>query len=97
MMDKLQGWKLKLLSHARGEILIKLVAQAIHTNAMACFLFPKKLCASLNTLVSNFWWKDDPANRGIHWIAWENMIKSKSLGGVGFHDFRAFNKALLTC
>ncbi|XP_028073148.1 uncharacterized protein LOC114275328 [Camellia sinensis] len=95
MMAKLQGWKLQLLSHAGRETLTKAVAQAIPTYVMACFLCPKKLCASFNKLVSKFWWNGDPANRGVHWVAWDKMSKSKNLGGVGFCDFRAFNKALL--
>lgn len=73
VQEKLQGWKLKLLSHASREILIKSVAQAIPTYAMACFLFSKKLCGNLNSLLSNFWWQGDPENRGIHWASWTTM------------------------
>ncbi|XP_028117910.1 uncharacterized protein LOC114315493 [Camellia sinensis] len=93
--EKLQEWKLKLLSHAGWEILIKSVTQSILTFAMACFLFPKKLCAELNSLLSNFWWKGDPESRGIHWDSWDTMSMSKLKGGMDFRNFNSFNKALL--
>lgn len=94
-MDKLQGWKTKFLSHAGRKILLKAVVQAIPTYAMACFLFPNNLCESMNSMMSNFWWKGDSKSKGIHWVAWDKLSLPKTKGGLGFRDFRAFNKALL--
>lgn len=42
------------------------VAQVIPTCAMACFLFPKMVVGRLSSVVSNFWWKGDPENKGWH-------------------------------
>jgi len=53
---KMDGWKEKFLSQAGKEILIKAVVQAIPTYSMSVFQLPKKLCNSLNSLVSRFWW-----------------------------------------
>ena len=41
---KLQGWKEKLLSRARKEVLIKTVVQTIPSFAMSCFQLPFGLC-----------------------------------------------------
>lgn len=94
-LNKMQGWKSKLLNQAGKEIMIKTVIQAIPCFAMSCFLLPKKLCDKINSFVSNFWWKGDPDSKGIHWTSWENLSRAKSDGGLGFRDFRALNEALL--
>ena len=57
MSSKLTGWKEKFLSMAGKEILIKAVVQALPTHTMSCFLLPKSLCDELNSMVSNFWWR----------------------------------------
>jgi hypothetical protein len=88
---RLQDWKLKLLSQAGREILIKAVIQAIPTYCMSVFMLPKALCSKINSLVQQFWW----GATGIHWMKWSKMSIPKSKGGMGFRDFNCFNKALL--
>lgn len=51
----LDGWKEKFLSQAGKEILLKVVIQAIPAYTMSIFLLPKKLCNSLNAMISWFW------------------------------------------
>ena len=53
---KLQGWEGKLLSHARKEVLIKSVIQAIPTYTMGCFKLPLGLCNEIEALIKRFWW-----------------------------------------
>ncbi|CAL5382148.1 unnamed protein product [Camellia sinensis] len=91
----MQGWKLKLLSHAGREILIKAVVQAIPSYVMACFIFSKNFCAKLNSLISKFWWNGEPESKGIHWVNWAQLTLPKSEGGLGFRDFHDFNLALV--
>ncbi|CAL5441412.1 unnamed protein product [Camellia sinensis] len=95
MVAKMQGWKNKLLSHARREVLIKAVVQTVPSYAMACFFFPKSFCNKLNMAIRNFWWKGDPTNKGIPWTKWKTMCSSKLHEGMGFRDFSAFNQAML--
>lgn len=65
-LKKMQGWKAKCLSLGGKETLIKSVVQGIPTYAMAYFLLPKSICDKLNALSRNFWWKGDPADKGIN-------------------------------
>lgn len=92
---KIAGWKGKLLSNARREILIKVVAQATPTYMMSCFKLPDSLCRELNSLVSQFWWGQKDKELKMAWISWESMCTPKSKGGMGFKDLKAFNLALL--
>uniref|UniRef100_A0A2N9GCH6 Reverse transcriptase domain-containing protein n=1 Tax=Fagus sylvatica TaxID=28930 RepID=A0A2N9GCH6_FAGSY len=92
---KLQGWKEKLLSQAGREILIKAVTQVIPVYAMSCFRIPNEICASINSMLSNFWWGQKKNERKMHWKSWHDMCSSKSDGGMGFRNLKFFNLALL--
>ena len=92
---RLQDRKLKFLSQARKEILLKAVIQTIHTYSLSVFRMPKTLCMEINALMQNFWWGYKKNDKRIHWMSWEKMGLSKSRGGMGFRDLVAFNTALL--
>ncbi|CAL9026263.1 unnamed protein product [Prunus brigantina] len=62
---------------------------------MSCFRIPKGLCKELNGIMARFWWAKAKDKRGIHWVKWEMLCKSKFAGGLGFRDLAAFNQALL--
>ncbi|GMP49534.1 hypothetical protein CsSME_00016480 [Camellia sinensis var. sinensis] len=62
---------------------------------MACFAFPKRFYAKLNSYIWRFWWGGDMNGKGIHWFGWEKLVLSKFQGGLGFRDFNMFNLALL--
>jgi hypothetical protein len=91
---QMQEWKLKFLSQAGKEILLKSVIQAILTFGMSVFLLPKTLCKEINSLMQNFWWGHQEKSR-VHWMSWNRMGLSKADGGMGFRDIRSFNLALL--
>ena len=81
---KLKGWKEKLLSQARGEILIKAVIQAIPTFTMSCFKLPKGLINEIEYLIRKFWWGYKGEQRKIYWVSWEKLCLPKCEGGMGF-------------
>ena len=56
LRKQLAGWKEKLLSKARKEVLIKAVAQAIPTYTMSVFKLSDSLCEDLTSMIRNFWW-----------------------------------------
>jgi hypothetical protein len=88
---RLQDWKLKLISQAGKEILLKTVIQAIPTFCMSVFRLPKVLCSNINTLMRKFWWGASQ----VPWMSWNKLGESKDKGGMGFRDLGCFNKALL--
>ncbi|XP_059446647.1 uncharacterized protein LOC132178216 [Corylus avellana] len=92
---RLQDWKLKFLSQAGKEILLKAVIQAIPTYCMSVFKLPKVLCSEINSLMTKFFWSHKEKEKRIHWMSWSKMSLSKTQGGMGFRDIVTFNKALL--
>ena len=95
LAKKLSGWKEKLLSKVRKEILIKVVAQAIPTYTMSCFKLLDSLCDELTSLIRNFWWGQKQNERKTAWLSWEKLCMPKSCGGLGFKLLKLFNLALL--
>ena len=78
---RIQGWKEKLLSKARKEILIKAIAQAIPSYAMSCFDLTKMLCDDIGKLIHRFWWAQQDKENKIHWLSWETLCSRKDKGG----------------
>ena len=92
---KIQGWDGKLLFQASREVLIKSVIQAIPTYTMGCFKIPMGLCNEIEAMIKKFWWGQRGDQRKIHWIKWDELTKSKNVGGMGFRDLAKFNDSLL--
>uniref|UniRef100_A0A0A9E3E3 Reverse transcriptase domain-containing protein n=1 Tax=Arundo donax TaxID=35708 RepID=A0A0A9E3E3_ARUDO len=92
--NRIQGWREKLLSKARKEILIKAVAQAIPTYAMACFDLTKSFRDDASAMICRYWWSQQDKDK-MHWVSWDKMLQTKSNGGLGFRDLHAFNQAML--
>ncbi|KAH9658155.1 hypothetical protein KPL70_023379 [Citrus sinensis] len=93
--NKISSWQHKFFSCEGKEVLIKAVVQAIPAYAMSVFKIPMGVCDDIKKMVAKFWWGSKREERNIHWAKWENMSQAKCLGGMGFHDFSSFNRALL--
>jgi hypothetical protein len=46
-------------------------------------------------MIAQFWWSHMDKTNKIHWVSWEKLSKTKSIGGLGFRDLHAFNLAML--
>lgn len=92
---RIQGWKMKLLSSAGKDTLIKAIAQAIPTYAMSCFDLTKNLCDEISRMICRYWWSQQDKERKIHWVAWPKMSSRKEKGGLGYRDLHLFNLAML--
>jgi hypothetical protein len=85
--ERVNNWKVKFLSQAEKEILLKAVVQAIRTYTMSIFLLPTTLCKEINAIMQRFWRGNQENVKKIHWMSWERMGRSKSQGGMGFVTF----------
>lgn len=62
---------------------------------MGCFKLPISLCNEIETLIRKFWWEQHGERRKINWLRWDELTKSKLVGGMGFLDVAMFNDSLL--
>lgn len=94
LWGRVSGWQEKNLSQAGIEVLIKSVLQAILTYVMSCFKLPSTILDETEKIIRRYWW-GSKNSRGIPWMSWARLCRSKSEGGVGFRDMENFNLALL--
>jgi hypothetical protein len=95
-LDRISGWKSKLLSQAGKTTLIKSVANSIPTYSMSLFKFPKSLCQDLDSASRKFWWGyKDSKSHNLSFLAWHRICSPKSLGGLGIRLMEHHNQALL--
>ena len=52
-------------------------------------------CVMILRLWLENWWEEYGDSRKIHWLRWDKLIKSKSVGGMGLWDLAMFNDSLL--
>ncbi|XP_012849884.1 PREDICTED: uncharacterized protein LOC105969657 [Erythranthe guttata] len=95
LWSKIKGWGEKQLSRAGKEVMIKAVLQAIPSYVMGCFLLPEGIINDVEAAIKRYWWGHG-GNRGLAWVAWNDMCKSKGKGGMGFRDLKSFNLAMIT-
>ena len=88
--SRMQGWKEKLLSQAGKEIMIKVVVQSIPTYSISVFCLPIGLLKDIEVMIRKFWLGCSKNSRKIHWVRWETLCSSKSVGGMEFRDLRMF-------
>ncbi|XP_026396896.1 uncharacterized protein LOC113291593 [Papaver somniferum] len=67
---------------------------SLPTYQMGCFKIPTTLIDKLDSLQLNFWWGHN-TGKGIKFIYWDSINKSKEQGGLGFRDLENFNIALI--
>ena len=97
LTKRLIKWVDGFLAQPGREVLIKSVAEALPTYIMGVFRLPFSVCDDLMRMVHNFYWGSEKGKHKVHWKAWERLQQPKCKGGLGFRDFRLFNKALLAC
>jgi hypothetical protein len=62
---------------------------------MGFFKLLMAVCDDLTRMIQNFWWGSREGKRKTHWKGWEELLKPKACGCMGYRDFRCFKHALL--
>ena len=94
-VSKLSTWKAKLLSIGGRLTLIKAVLGSAAIYYMSIYKVPVTVLKLLESIRARFFWGADLGERKMHWIAWNRILPSLDVGGLGIGSLGAFNNALL--
>jgi hypothetical protein len=95
VVERLKGYKEKLLSCGGKEVLLKAVAQAIPAYSMSVFKLPKQVIKGITDAMTRYWWGDDYVHKHMHWFSWWKMCVPKKKGGMCIRNLNCFNLAML--
>ncbi|GFY87366.1 hypothetical protein Acr_05g0010050 [Actinidia rufa] len=89
-------WARVSLSYAGRSELIRSVLQGVECFLLSILLIPAGVREKIITFVQNFSMGGKAANPKKLLVAWKEVCKPKSEGGLGFVDLNAWNLALMS-
>ncbi|GJS28399.1 RNA-directed DNA polymerase, eukaryota, reverse transcriptase zinc-binding domain protein [Tanacetum coccineum] len=94
--NKILSWKNKCLSYAGRLQLVASVLESIHVYWAIVFLLPQVVIDEINSLLKGFLWNQEQKANGRAKVAWKNLCKPKSQGGLGLKNLSSWNKAMIS-
>lgn len=91
---RLQGWKSLLLSHAGKLQLIKSTIESTLIYYMSTTEIPVSVLSTIQSRIRRFFWGKDQG-RYMALLRWDVITRPKMEGGLGLHDLRLMNRALV--
>ncbi|XP_055814563.1 uncharacterized protein LOC129884258 [Solanum dulcamara] len=89
IMNRLQGWKGKMLSFGGRAILIKHVLQSMPIHMLSAVNPPIGIIRQIHKMFAQFFWSNTIGGRSRHWVSWNKMCVPTTEGGLGvrsLHD-----------
>ncbi|KAF7815401.1 putative ribonuclease H protein At1g65750 family [Senna tora] len=93
--NRLVSWKRNSLFLAGRVTMVQSVTSAILNYAMQTAVLPVSLCNVVDKLNRHFIWGCSSTHRKTHLVAWDNVCKPKSSGGLGLRHVRHQNSAFM--
>jgi hypothetical protein len=95
MIERIVGWRGKLLTQAGRLILIKTCLSSIPVYLLSFFKFPRWAIDLINSHMANCFWGDYEGHRKLHLAHWHLICMKKKYGGLGVPNLNDLNLCLL--
>ncbi|XP_026451781.1 uncharacterized protein LOC113352131 [Papaver somniferum] len=95
IMDKLAGWKSKLLSFQARLVLIRSVISSYVIHSMAVYKWPCTVIKQVEKVIRNFIWSGDAEKLKYFTILYDDLCCSRREGGLGLKKLLDVNRAML--
>uniref|UniRef100_A0A1D1YFE7 Retrovirus-related Pol polyprotein LINE-1 n=1 Tax=Anthurium amnicola TaxID=1678845 RepID=A0A1D1YFE7_9ARAE len=92
---KISSWKNRFLSKAGRLELIKSILSSYSLYWTSAFALPGSIINAIEGLLSRFFWSGGDMVKSLHMIAWKNICKPKTEGGLGIRGIGEWNRACL--
>ncbi|GJY55984.1 hypothetical protein Tco_0455099 [Tanacetum coccineum] len=92
---RIGDWRNKVLSFAGRLQLISSVLSSMQVYWASLFILPIEICNLIDRLFKNFLWTRGESIRGMASVAWKDVCKPKSQGGLGLRSVHLWNEALM--
>ncbi|XP_020096969.1 uncharacterized protein LOC109716078, partial [Ananas comosus] len=93
--SKLTSWKKNALSLAGRAILIRATLTAIPNYWMTASWIPDSVVDKITQIIRKFLWEKHGGKKGMHLIAWDNITKPLTEGGLNFRNLRKSREAFM--
>lgn len=95
MISKIRSWASKKLSYGGMLQLMKTVLLSIRNHQCRIFILPKRTTRKFENVIARFLWAGVNQNTHKAKVAWNEVRKPTSDGGLGVKNLYIWNKALV--
>ncbi|PKU80480.1 Putative ribonuclease H protein [Dendrobium catenatum] len=86
VMDKFNSWGKKSLSMGGKLTLIETSLLSMPNFLITHSLVPIRVLHELEKLCRSFLWHKSDGSKGMHYVAWSEICKPRSMGGLGLQS-----------
>ncbi|XP_062075913.1 uncharacterized protein LOC133780047 [Humulus lupulus] len=95
MVQKIRVWGSRNISFAGRVTLINFVLISIYSYWAQLMVIPKRVLKKINAICRSFLWQGIAESYTPGYVAWEQLCKSKSEGGLGIRNSLLWNTAAI--
>ncbi|XP_015159877.1 uncharacterized protein [Solanum tuberosum] len=88
VVNRITGWKTKILSYGGRNTLVKHVLQSLPIHLVSAISPPSTVIKQIQNLMADFFWGWKNDRKKYHWSSWKNLSFPYEEGGVGMRNLK---------